>query len=131
MYHNSASAVNDRTRPATGSGGYRPAFEAYPSDAKPFTFGLARLVLVVTLLAAPFSFGAVVPWAKITLGLVASLALFLWGLASVQQGVIKFTWSPLYLPLALFFLLGVLQYGAGLALDSSETRQAWFCWRRV
>jgi O-antigen ligase len=82
------------------------------------------LVLVITLLAAPLSFGAVVPWAKIALGLVASLALLLWGLACVQQGVIKLTWSPLYLPLALFFLLGVLQYGAGLALDSSETRQA-------
>ena len=131
MYHNSASAVNDRTRPATGSGGYRPAFEAYPSDAKPFTFGLARLVLVVTLLAAPFSFGAVVPWAKITLGLVASLALFLWGLASVQQGVIKFTWSPLYLPLALFFLLGALRDARGSPWTARKPAKPWFCWRRV
>jgi O-antigen ligase len=52
------------------------------------------------------------------------LALFLWALGSVQQGTLKLIWSPLYIPLALLFLLGVGQYAAGLTLDRSETRQA-------
>src|SRR5207302_8690784 len=33
-------------------------------------------------------------------------------------------WSPLYLPLAMFFLLGLAQYWGRLPLDRSETRQA-------
>jgi O-antigen ligase len=60
----------------------------------------------------------------VALGLVASLGLFLWALGSVQQGTLKLIWSPLYIPLAMFFLLGMAQYGARLALDRSETRQA-------
>jgi O-antigen ligase len=48
----------------------------------------------------------------------------LWALGSVQQGALKPIWSPLYIPLGLFFLLGVAQYAARLTLDRSETRQA-------
>jgi O-antigen ligase len=33
-------------------------------------------------------------------------------------------WSPLYIPLAIFFVLGLVQYEAHLTLDTSETRQA-------
>ena len=76
------------------------------------------------MLGAPLAFGAVVPWAWVALGLAAALALFLWALGSVQQGALKLIWSPLYIPLALFFLLGVAQYAARLTLDRSETRQA-------
>src|SRR5208337_2473070 len=60
----------------------------------------------------------------VALGLVASLGLFLWALGSVQQGELKLIWSPLYIPLAIFFLLGAIQYAARLTLDTSETRQA-------
>jgi O-antigen ligase len=91
--------------------------EAYPLH-------IARILLVATLLAAPLAFGAVVPWAWVALGLVAGLELFLWALGSVQQGAVKLIWSPLYIPLAMFFLLGVAQYAARLTLDRSETRQA-------
>ena len=45
-------------------------------------------------------------------------------MGSVQQRAIKLAWSPLYLPVALFFLLGVVQYAGRLTLDRAETRQA-------
>jgi O-antigen ligase len=92
--------------------------------AEPGAFSLARIVLVATLLGAPLALGAVVPWAWAALGIAAGLGLFLWALGSVQQGMVKLIWSPLYIPLAMFFLLGVAQYGARLTLDRSETRQA-------
>jgi O-antigen ligase len=92
--------------------------------AGPLAFSMARILLVAALLGAPLAFGAVVPWAWVALGLAAALALFLWALGSVQQGALKLIWSPLYIPLALFFLLGVAQYAARLTLDRSETRQA-------
>jgi O-antigen ligase len=90
----------------------------------PYALRAARILLVAALLGAPLAFGAVVPWAWTALGLVASLALFLWALGSVQQGKVNLIWSPLYIPLAIFFLLGVAQYAARLTLDRSETRQA-------
>jgi len=98
--------------------------EAYPLHFTPYPLHLARILLVATLLGAPLAFGAVVPWAWVALGLAAGLGLFLWALGSVQQGAVKLIWSPLYIPLAMFFLLGVAQYGARLTLDRSETRQA-------
>jgi len=96
----------------------------HPSHSTPYSLHLARILLVAALFGAPLAFGAVLPWAWAALGLVAALALFLWALGSVQQGALKLVWSPLYIPLALFFLLGVAQYAARLTLDRSETRQA-------
>jgi O-antigen ligase len=64
------------------------------------------------------------PWAWAALGLAASLGLLLWALGCVQQGAVGLIWSPLYIPLAMFLLLGVAQYAARLTLDRSETRQA-------
>jgi len=92
--------------------------------AEPWAFSLARILLVAALLGAPLAFGAVIPWAWAALGLAAGLGLFLWALGCVQQKVVKLVWSPLYIPLGLFFLLGVVQYAARLTLDTSETRQA-------
>jgi len=93
-------------------------------SAEPWAFALARILLVVTLFGAPLAFGAVLPWAWAALGLAAGLGLFFWALGSVQQGAVKLIWSPLYIPLAMFLLLGMAQYGARLTLDRSETRQA-------
>jgi O-antigen ligase len=98
--------------------------EAYPLTSTPHTFNLARILLVGALLGAPLAFGAVVPWAWAALGLAASLGLFLWALGCAQQGAVKLVWSPLYIPLAMFFLFGVAQYAARLTLDRAETRQA-------
>jgi O-antigen ligase len=99
-------------------------FTLYPLPFTPYPLHIARILLVAALLGAPLAFGAVLPRAWVALGLVAGLALFLWALGSVQQGTLKLIWSPLYIPLALCFLLGVAQYAARLTLDRSETRQA-------
>ena len=96
----------------------------YRHAPEPRVFSLARILLVATLLGAPLAFGAVLPWAWAVLGLLAGLGLFLWALGSVRQGALRLNWSPLYIPLALFFLLGVAQYAVGLTLEGPETRQA-------
>ena len=104
--------------------------ESRPSEIEnlpsfdPLAFSLARLLLVAALVGAPWAFGAVVTWAWMALGFVACLAVLLWAVGSVQQGALKLVWSPLYLPVALFFLLGLVQYLARLTLDRAETRQA-------
>ena len=103
----------------------RPSpFGPPPLPFTPYPINIARVLFVASLLGAPLAFGAVVPWAWMALGLVASLALFFWALGCVQQGELKLIWSPLYIPLAIFFLLGMAQYAARLTLDTSETRQA-------
>jgi len=94
------------------------------AEPVPLAFSVARVLLVVALIGAPLAFGAVVTWAWMALGLVASLALFLWATGSVWQGRLDLIWSPLYIPLAIFFLLGLAQYWAQLPLDRFETRQA-------
>jgi O-antigen ligase len=94
------------------------------NGADPQAFSAARILLVAALIGAPWAFGAVDSWAWMSLGLVASVLLLLWAVGSVQQGVLKFVWSPLYIPLGLFLLLGFVQYGARLALDRWETRTA-------
>ena len=53
-------------------------------DFTPFPLRTARILLMAALLGAPLALGAVDPWASTALGLVASLALFLWALGSVQ-----------------------------------------------
>ena len=90
----------------------------------PLAFSVARVLLVAGLIGAPWAFGAVITWAWMALGLVACLALFLWATGSVWQARLEFVWSPLYVPLAMFFLLGLAQYWGRLPLDRSETRQA-------
>jgi len=94
------------------------------AEPVPLAFSVARVLLVAALIAAPLAFGAVITGAWVALGLVASLALFLWATGSVWQGRLNLVWSPLYIPLATFLLLGLAQYWAQLPLDRFETRQA-------
>jgi O-antigen ligase len=108
--------INAQTHQVTTKKGY-PRFT-------PYTFSLARLLLVATLFGATLAFGALIPYAWTALGLAAGLGLFLWALGSVQQGTLRLIWTPLFIPLSMFFLLGVAQYTARLTLDRSETRQA-------
>jgi O-antigen ligase len=93
-------------------------------EADPLALSVARILLIAILIAAPLALGAVITWAWVALGLVACLAFSLWAVGSVQQGALTFIWSPLYIPLAMFFLLGLAQYGARLTFDTSETREA-------
>src|SRR5437667_1109595 len=101
-----------------------PRLESDAVKPDPLAFSLARVLLVVALIGAPLAFGAVVTWAWMALGLAACLALFLWARGSVLRGRLEFILSPLYIPLAMFFLLGLAQYWARLALDRFESRQA-------
>ena len=71
-----------------------------------------------------------------SLGLGACVTLLLWVSGAVQQNVrrsveanrsqkiLRFTWSPLFIPLAAFFILGLAQYLAGHTIDKSETLEA-------
>ena len=101
-------------------------FEDHVATIKPdpVAFSIARILLAAALIGAPLAFGAVESGAWMSLVLVACLALFLWTLGSVQQSAVKFVWSPLYFPLALFLILGLVQYGARLTVDKWETRAA-------
>ncbi len=90
----------------------------------PSSFLPARVALVVTLIAAPWAFGATEAWAWMSLGLGACVTLLLWIAGAVHQKVLRLTWSPLYIPLAAFFLLALAQYLTGHTLDKSETREA-------
>ena len=101
-----------------------PRLESETLRPDPLAFSVARVLLVVALIGAPLAFGAVVTWAWMALGLAACLALFLWARGSVLRGRLEFIWSPLYIPLAMFLLLGLAQYWARPPLDRSETRQA-------
>jgi O-antigen ligase len=114
--------TNVQTQPVTQKEDESQNYTLQPSPFTLYTF--CRLLLVVALVGAPLAFGAVVPWAWMALGLVACLALLLWAVGSVQQGALKLVWTPLYLPLALFFILALFQYLGGRTLDRAETRQA-------
>ena len=87
-------------------------------------FSATRQLLVLTLVAAPLAFGAVEPWAWATLYVLAFLLLALWAIGSVRQGAMRIIWSPLYLPAALFILLGTVQYFGHLTLNNYGTRDA-------
>ncbi len=117
-----------KTRLADGQLENRPApgepFNNPESSIDNCPLAFARWLLIAVLVGAPWALGGVVPWARAALGLAACLILFLWGLGSVRQGVLTLAWSPLYVPLGLFIVLGVVQYAAKLTLDRSETRQA-------
>src|SRR5438094_9081729 len=80
--------------------------------ADPWPLSAARLLLLATLIGAPWAYGAMVPWAWVTLGLIASLALFLWAVGTVQRGALTRVRSPLYVPLPVFVLSGVARSAA-------------------
>jgi O-antigen ligase len=91
---------------------------------EPRAFLGARVLLIATLLAAPLAFGAVQTWAWAAISISALLMLLLWALGCVRQGVIRIVWSPLYVPAALFVLLGTAQLYGRLTLDAIATREA-------
>jgi O-antigen ligase len=87
-------------------------------------FSRARALLVATLLASPFAFGAVEPWAWAALYLLSFAGLTFWAIGNIRQQAVRIIWSPLYVPAALFLLLAVVQYLGHLTVNSSETREA-------
>ena len=89
-------------------------------------FRLVRILLFAALLGAPLAFGAVVPWARAALLVSAFLLLFLWGVGCVQQGALRVTWSPLYLPAGAFLIVGLAQYFFHRTHDPIGTRDVLF-----
>jgi len=88
------------------------------------SFLAARVVLGAVLLAAPLALGAVQTWSWAALVALSILLLFLWASGCVRQQTVKIVWSPLYLPAALFLLLGLVQLFAHLTRDRIATREA-------
>ena len=71
--------------------------------------------LVGVLLLAILAFGAVETWAKSLLEIsVAGIALF-WTLRQIRRGTIAVTASPIFLPMAAFGLLILLQASTGIS----------------
>ena len=97
--------------------------DEFPLSASPFQT-MARVLLIATICAAPWAFGAIQAWAWGTLMVLALLTLVLWAVGCVQRGVLKITWSPLYWPFLAFLILAVVQLAAGLSVDHVATREA-------
>ncbi len=100
--------------------------EAQEAKRQPgrLAFSAARLLLGVTLLTAPLAFGAVQEWAWATLSVLAVFLLWLWAIGSVQQGILRIVWCPLYLPAVIFLCLGAIQFLRHLSADPIATRES-------
>ncbi len=69
------------------------------------TFGL--------LMFGPVAFGSVEPWSIFTLEAGATLLVLLWLAKQWIDGEVKIKWNPLFLPMAVFAVLIVIQLAAG------------------
>lgn len=94
------------------------------SRSTPRLLSVARFLLVSTLMAAPLAFGSVQAWAWASLAVMAAVLLMLWALGCMQEGSITIYRSSLYVPAALFLLLGIGQLAGHLTLDAFGTREA-------
>ncbi len=94
-----------------------------PRDSSPF-LAAARILLLATLFAAPWAFGAVPPWAWGGLMGLTYLTLILWAVGSAHRGLLTVRWSPLYWPFLAFILIASVQLFAGLTADHVATREA-------
>lgn len=109
---------------AAGAGAVSTRAEDIGARAGSVSLSLARVLLVGTLLAAPWAFGAVETWAWVLLAEVAALSFLLWAVGCVRRGVLKVAWSPLFIPGGLFILLGLSQLASHSTLDPVATRES-------
>lgn len=91
---------------------------------EPRAFTAARILLVLTLFAAPLPFGAVYTWAWASLTILVLLVLILWIVGSIQEGRLRISYSPLYVPIVLFLALGLMQLSFHLTLTPIATRES-------
>jgi O-antigen ligase len=89
-----------------------------------WSISASRAILIATLLLGTLAFGAVEAWAWALLSILVAGSLLLWAWAAVERGSARLLWSPLYLPAAIFLLIGILQFEAGLSADAIATREA-------
>jgi O-antigen ligase len=76
------------------------------------------------LLAAPLPFGAVYTWAWASITILTLLILILWMMGSLQVGTLRIGYTPLYVPLGLFLVLGLTQLAFHLTLDPTATKES-------
>ena len=112
--HETPSASRNLTAPGEG------LLKSAPS----FWMKGTGVVLLAAAFAAPLAFGAVQTWAWTALLVVGLLLLSTWAAGSTRQRAVRLFWSPLYVPGALFLLLGAVQYFAHLTADAFATRQS-------
>ena len=65
------------------------------------------------LMFGPVAFGSVEPWSIFTLETGATLLVLLWLAKQWIDGEVKIKWNPLFLPMAVFAVLIVIQLAAG------------------
>lgn len=94
------------------------------TKADPYCFTAARVLMVCTLMVAPFAYGAVQAWAWAAIAVIAGTLLVLWAIGSVQRGEVAISRPVLYLPGLLFLLLGIGQLAGHMTLDSFGTRES-------
>ena len=94
------------------------------SVSTPLTFSIARMTLGLTLLAAPLPFGAVYTWAWASLTILTLLVLILWMLGCLQEGRLRIGFSPLYVPIALLLVLGLIQLAFHRTLTPIATKES-------
>jgi O-antigen ligase len=80
--------------------------------------------LVAAALLAPLPFGAVQKWAWTALLVVALALLVVWAIGSANNHVMRLYWCPLYVPAALFLVLGAIQFFGHRSLDPFATRES-------
>lgn len=112
-----AAVITDATPFSTG-------LERREARVAPLSFRAARVLLVFALVAAPLAFGAVQTWAWASLAVIAAVLMVLWAVGCVERGSVVVHWSGLYVPAALFLLLGIIQLTGHLTLDAFGTREA-------
>ena len=109
-------------KPSVHRGGIAPNSEGR-IHSSPF-HRAARVLLLATIFAAPWAFGAVQPWAWGALMVLAPLTLVLWAIGRAHRGVLRVFWSPLYLPFIMLILFESAQLLAGFTADRVATREA-------
>jgi O-antigen ligase len=88
------------------------------------TFSFARILLGVTLLAAPVPFGAVYSWAWASLTIFTLLIVAVWVVGGIQDGELEIGFSPIYVPVSLILILGFIQLRLHLTLNPVGTRES-------
>ena len=108
-----------------------PLRTSVPSVVKRFSpetgnafFTIARVTLLMLLMAGPLAFGAVEPWAWGAITIVVACLLLLWAVGCVCCGAVRLIWSPLYVPAFALLALAAVQYWGGLSMDHNGTREA-------
>jgi O-antigen ligase len=87
-------------------------------------YSAARLLILTALFLSTLAFGAVQAWAWGGLAVLAALALSLWSWGWQRVGILRVVWTPLYVPAAVFFLLGLIQFLTSRTADPVATRES-------